>query len=164
MLCLSDTQIKILISNWPRTRKFSQLGYYRQGRQLLLTLFWSLKRFWPYLIVSRSCISNGKPEYFSKYLCLFFFLIFLISRSRAQFMRLVCALWIKIWDNDLTYSMRFDLSLQNFKKALVDIFSLQIERKKRCVIILAVERKLWAIFSPGVHLWKQQTPGSRLKT
>ena len=124
------TQIKNLISNWPRTRKFSQLGYYRQGRQLLLTLFWSLKRFWPYLIVSRSCISNGKPEYFSKYLCLFFLLIFLISRSRAQFMRLVCALWIKIWDNDLTYSMRFDLSLQNFKKALVDIFSLQIERKK----------------------------------
>ena len=38
MLCLSATHIKILISNWPRTRKFSQLGYYRQGRQLLLTL------------------------------------------------------------------------------------------------------------------------------
>ena len=30
----------------------------------------------------------------------------------------------------MTYSMRFDLSLQNFKKALVDIFSPQIERKK----------------------------------
>jgi len=58
--------------------------------------------------------------------------------------------WIKIWDNDLTYSMRFDLSLQNFKKPLVDIFLPQIERKKRyeeyLVIILAVERKLWAIF------------------
>ena len=42
--------------------------------------------------------------------------------------------------------MKFDLSLQNFKKSLVDIFSPQIERKKRCVFILAVERKLWAIF------------------
>ena len=60
--------------------------------------------------------------------------------------------WIKIWDNDLTYSLRFDLSLENFKKPLVDIFSPQIQRKKRCVIILAVERKLWAIFSPRVHL------------
>ena len=74
----------------------------------------------------------------------------------------------KIWDSDLTYSMRFDLSLQNFKKPLGDIFSPKIERKKRSekylVIILAVERKLWAIFSPRVHLWKQQTPGSRLKT
>ena len=49
-------------------------------------------------------------------------------------MRLVCALWIKIWDNDLTYSMRFDLSLQNFKKALVDIFSLQIERKNTALL------------------------------
>ena len=38
MLCISDTQIKNLISNWPRTQKFSQLGYYRQGRQVLLTL------------------------------------------------------------------------------------------------------------------------------
>ena len=38
MLCLNATEIKILISNWPRMRKFSQLGYYRQGRQLLLTL------------------------------------------------------------------------------------------------------------------------------
>ena len=47
----------------------------------------------------------------------------------------------------MTYSMRFDLSLQNFKKSLVDIFSPQIERKKRCDFFLTVERKLWAIFS-----------------
>ena len=26
------------------------------------------------------------------------------------------------------------------------------------------KRKLWAIFLPRVHLWKKQTPGSRLKT
>ena len=38
----------------------------------------------------------------------------------------------------LTYGVRFDLSFQNFKNSLVDIFSPQIERKKRCVIILAV--------------------------
>ena len=49
MLCLCATQIKILISNWPRTWKFSKLGYYRQGRQLLLTFLtmvtrWSLSR------------------------------------------------------------------------------------------------------------------------
>ena len=46
----------------------------------------------------------------------------------------------------LTYSMRFDLSFQNFKKSLVDIFSPQIERRKRCGFSLAVETKLWAIF------------------
>ena len=34
-----------------------------------------------------------------------------------------------IWDNDLTYSMWFDLILQNFKRPLVDIFSPQIEGK-----------------------------------
>ena len=41
-------------------------------------------------------------------------------------------------------SMRFEISLQNFKKPLVDIFSPQMERKKRSeeylIIILAVER------------------------
>ena len=37
MLCLCATQIKILISNWPRTWEFSKLGYYRQGRQLFFT-------------------------------------------------------------------------------------------------------------------------------
>ena len=61
-------------------------------------------------------------------------------------------------------SMKFNFNLQNFKKPLVDIFSPQIERKKRSeeslVIILAVERKLWAIFLPRVwkkfeNLWKQ---------
>ena len=46
------------------------------------------------------------------------------------------------FENDMIYSMRFDLSLQNFKNSLVDIFSPQIERKKRCVFSLAVERKL----------------------
>ena len=46
----------------------------------------------------------------------------------------------------ISSSMKFDISLQNFKKPLVDIFSPKIERNKRSevylVMILAVERKL----------------------
>ena len=40
---------------------------------LVFHLVWlkSLKRFWPYLIAFRSCISNGKPEKLL-YLCLYF--------------------------------------------------------------------------------------------
>ena len=47
------------------------------------------------------------------------------------------------------------------------IFSPQTERKRSgeyLVAKLAVERKLWAIFLPPVHLWEKQTPGGRLKT
>ena len=47
------------------------------------------------------------------------------------------------------------------------IFWPQIERKRSeeyLVIILAVNRKLWAIFLPWVHLDKNQTSESRLKT
>ena len=53
-----------------------------------------------------------------------------------------------------------------FKKSL-DIFWPQIQRKRPeeyLDMILAVKRKLWTIFLPRVHLEKQQTPGSRLKT
>ena len=96
-------------------------------------------------VVSRSCLGNYC-------ICVCFFHISTFMKPSA-----VTHVWIKIWDNDLTYSMRFDSSLQNFKNALVDIFSPQIERKKRCVFILAVERKLWAIFSPRVHLWSIKT-------
>ena len=45
ILCLCATPIKILISNWSRTWKFSKLGYYRQGRQLLLT-FLTMVTLW----------------------------------------------------------------------------------------------------------------------
>ena len=50
----------------------------------------SLKRFWPYSIAFRSCISNGKPELllYIVYVSVF---LYLISWSRAQFMRLVYA-------------------------------------------------------------------------
>ena len=65
-------------------------------------------------------------------------------------------------------SVRFDISLQNFKKPLFDI-SPRTERKKLSeeylLVIFAAERKLWAIFLSQVHLWKQQTAWSRqLKT
>ena len=53
-----------------------------------------------------------------------------------------------------------------FKKPL-DSFWPQIQRKGSedyLVMILAINRKLWAIFLPRVHLEKEQTPGSRLKT
>ena len=51
-------------------------------------------------------------------------------------------------------SIRFDISLQKFKKPL-DIFSRQIGRKRSeeyLVIIFAVKRRLEAIFLPRVHL------------
>ena len=53
-------------------------------------------------------------------------------------------------------SIRFDVSLQNLKKPL-DIFWPQIERKcseEYLAVILAVKRKLWAIFLPLGHLEK----------
>ena len=62
--------------------------------------------------------------------------------------------------NDLIYNSN------RFKKPS-DIFWPQIQRKGSedyLVMILAVNRKLWAIFLPRVHLEKEQTPGSRLKT
>ena len=53
-----------------------------------------------------------------------------------------------------------------FKKPL-DIFWRQMQREgseEYSIMILAVNRKLCAIFLPRVHLEKEQTPGSRLKT
>ena len=63
-------------------------------------------------------------------------------------------------------SIRFDISSKNVKKPL-DIIWPQIERKcseEYLAIILAVKRKLWAIFLPRFHLEKEQTPGGKLKT
>ena len=78
---------------------------------------------------------------------------FSVSWSRAYGL---CGLSLYT-NNDLTYnSIRF-------KKPL-DIFWPQIQRKcseDYLVMILAVNRKLWAIFLPRVHLEKEQTPGSR---
>ena len=70
----------------------------------------------------------------------------------------------KIWDNDLTQYQVY-IRVQIFKKAL-DIFSPQIETtrsKELLVIILAVKEAL-SDFLALIHLWRKQTPGSRLKT
>ena len=104
-----------------------------------------------HLMTFRSSISTGKPEQLLPLLC--FFLS--VSWSRAYGL---CGSSLYT-SNDLTYnSIRF-------KKPLY-IFRPQIQRKGAedyLVMILTVNRKLWAIFLPRVHLEKEQTPGSALK-
>ena len=103
----------------------------------------------------RSSISTGKPEHLLSVMCFFFS----VSWSRAYSL---CglSLYTSCTSNDITYnSIRF-------KKPL-DIFCPQIQRKGSedyLVMILAVNRRLWAIFLPRVHLEKERTPGSRHKT
>ena len=57
------------------------------------------------------------------------------------------------------------INSNRFKKPL-DIFWPEFQRKgseEYLVMIFAVNRKLWAIFLPRVHLEKEQTPGAGLK-
>ena len=71
----------------------------------------------------------------------------------------------KIWVNRIWPSIRFDVSLQNFKNPL-DIFSPKIERKAFQRIFCynsGCERKLWAIFLPQVHL-RRHSNGTRSLT
>ena len=77
--------------------------------------------------------------------CLWCVFFFSVSWSRAYGL---CGLSLYT-SNDLTYN-----SIK-FKKPLEEDY---------LVMILAVNRKLWAIFLPRVHLEKEQTPGSRLET
>ena len=104
----------------------------------------SLKRFWPYLIAFRNCISNGKPEKLLYTVCVCFF-ISNFMKSRAVYEASLCTFVLRS-EIMISSSMKFDISLQNFKKPLVDISSPKIERNKRSeeylVMILAVERKL----------------------
>ena len=91
------------------------------------------------LMTFRSSISTGKPEQLLSLMC--------VSWSRAYGL---CGLSLYTSD-DLTYS-----SIR-FKKPL-DIFWPQIQRKGSedyLVMILAVNRKLWAVFLPRVHLEKE---------
>ena len=95
-----------------------------------------------------------------KLLSLMFFVFSSFLKLSVWFMRLkfIHEQW-SWWSNLQYYSIRF-------KKPL-DIFWPQIHRKcseDYLLMILAVNRKLWAIFLPRVHLEKEQTPGSRLKT
>ena len=66
-------------------------------------------------------------------------------KSSAVYKASLCTFVLRS-ETTIRPSMRFDISLQNFKKPLVDIFSPQIERKKRSkeylVILLAVERNV----------------------
>ena len=106
-----------------------------------------------HLMTFRSSISTGKPEQLLSLMC---FNFFSVSRSRAYGL---CDLSLYT-SNDITYNSI------TFKKPL-DIFWPQIRRKGSddyLVMILAVNRKLWAIFLPQVHLEKEQTPGSPVKT
>ena len=106
-----------------------------------------------HLMTFRSSISTGKLE--PLLLLMFFFSFFGFLKSSVWFMRLKFI--HEQWSN-LQYSIRF-------KKPL-DIFWPQIQRKGSedyLVMILALNRKLWAIFLPRVHLEKEQTPGAGLK-
>ena len=134
----------------------SDFGWHRfQKWAYSLALAWGVRglKILEHLMTFRSSISTGKPEQLLSLMCFFFFSV---SWSRAYGL---CGLSLYT-SNDLTYnSIRF-------KKPL-DIFWPQIQRKGSedyLVMILAVNRKLWAIFLPRVHLEKEQTPGSRLKT
>ena len=83
------------------------------------------------------------------------FLLYLISWSRAQFMRQVFARLLR-FESMIWSSIRFDISLQNFERPS-DFFSRQIEKKRSeeyLVINLAVERKLWA----GAHQMEPPSP------
>ena len=105
-----------------------------------------------HLMTFRSSISTDKPEQLLSLMCFFF----LVSWSRTYGL---CALSLYTSDDLTNNSIRF-------KKPL-DIFWPQIQRKGSkdyLVMILAINRKLWAIFLPRVHLEKERTPGSRLKT
>ena len=99
-----------------------------------------------HLMTFRSSISTGKLEQLLSLMC-FFFQVYVL-----------CSLGLYT-NNDLTYnSIRFEKPL--------DIFWPQIQRKGSedyLVMILAVNRELWAISLPRVHLEKEQTLGAGLK-
>ena len=74
----------------------------------------SLKRFWPYLIVFRSCISNGKPEQLFYLMFVFFISNFMKSRtvyasSSYTFVRVETVIWP---------SMRFDIHSKSERSVL----------------------------------------------
>ena len=136
----------------------SDFGWHRfQKRAYSLAFAWgtrglkSLKRFWNTWWPSEAA---SRLVSLSNYCLWCVFSGFL--KSSVWFMRLKFI--HEQWSN-LPDSIRF-------KKPL-DIFWAQIQRKGSedyLVMILAVNRKLWAIFLPRVHLEKEQTPGSPLHT
>ena len=116
----------------------------------------SHKRFRPYLMASRSCRSWRISLSNHCIWCLFFF----FHEGFMRFHEDERSSWGYCMhvshDKDNWPSIRFEISLQNFTKPL-DIFWPQIERncsEEFLAIILAVKRKLWAIFLPRVHVEK----------
>ena len=65
-------------------------------------------------------------------------------------------------------STRYRCRVQAYRTLKAFRHFLTADRKKTFQRIFSYnsgcKRKLWAIFLPRVHLWKKQTPGSRLKT
>ena len=119
-------------------------GWHR-FQEYSLALAWGVKKrvekspaILEHLMTFRSSISTGKPEQLLSLMC-----FSSISWSRAYGL---CGLSLYM-SNDLTYnSIRF-------KKPL-DIFWPHIQRKGSegyLVMILAINRKFWAIFLPRVH-------------
>ena len=100
-----------------------------------------------HLMTFRSNIWTGRPEKLLSLMCVFFG--FLKSSVRLKFMLSLYT------SNDLTYSRI------RFKKPL-DIFWPQIQRKGSedyLVMILAVNRKLWATFLASSSSWKRANAG-----
>ena len=123
-----------------QSHRKSDFGWYRFQNSLLTCPCLRHKRIeksqaiLEHLMTFRGSISTGKPEQLLSSMCFFFS----VSWSRAYGLR-----GLSLYtSNDLTYnSIRF-------KKPL-DIFWPQIQRKGSedyLVMILAVNRKLWAIF------------------
>ena len=136
----------------------SDFGWHRfQKWAYSLALAWgvrgliSLKRFWNTWWLSEAASRLVSLSNYCRWcVCIS------VSWSRAYGL---CGLSLDT-SNELTYNSII------FKKPL-DISWLRIQRKGSevyLVLNLAVNRKLWAIFLPRVHLEKEQTPGSRLKT
>ena len=57
--------------------------------------------------------------------------------------------WIKIWDNDLTYRMRFDLSLQNACTLVPTVFRWHGKMEFKCHLHFSfshdIERQIWIL-------------------
>ena len=118
------------------------------GVRGLKILEWFWNSWWPLEAASRLVNLSSYCLW-----CVCFF--FSVSWSQAYGL---CGLSLYT-SNDVTYN-----SIRS-KKPL-DIFWARIQRKgseEYLVMILAVNRKLWAIFLPRVHLEKEQTPGAGLK-
>ena len=136
----------------------SDFGWHRFRFQVVFHLAWCvrglkrLKRFWPYLIV----FSASRMVSLSN--CFIWCLFFISNLMKSYFMGLFGFTFVK-FETMIWPSIRFDYKLIELWKAF---------RKKTFQRIFSYDsgckRKLWAVFLPRVHLWKKQTPGTRLKT